>query len=271
MPELPEVEVRRRWIDAHALDQTIRRVSVAAPRLLETVSVRALARALQRRRFERTQRHGKLIFVRLDDDNWLVLHFGVDGELAGYSQARDAPPHARLVIEFESGFHLAYVSHRKLGHIALVADPRRYVADKGLGPDALALDRTTFTARVRQQLRRRIKAWLMDQRPIAGIGNVYSDEILFQARLHPRRVTGGCTTAELDRLFDCMREVLSAAIATGADPARMPAGSLLPVRRRGGACPRCAAPLDTVRIAGRTGYFCPQCQPNRPAAPSHCL
>jgi formamidopyrimidine-DNA glycosylase len=259
MPELPDVETYRRYLDAHALDQTIERVSVLSPRLLEDVSAHSLARGLKQHRLRSTHRHGKYLFVRLDDARWLALHFGMDGELAYYEHPREPPPHTGVLIGFANGFDLAYVSTRKLGRMTLIADPEEYVARKRLGPDALMLDRKAFLATARQA-RHAAKAWLMDQQVIAGVGNIYSDEILFHAGVQPQRPIRGCSDAELTRLFASMRKVLDAAVAAGADPSRMPRDFLLQARHAGGACPRCGALLRTLRAMGRTAYFCGHCQ-----------
>jgi formamidopyrimidine-DNA glycosylase len=259
MPELPDVEIFRRRVDSKALNQAIERVEVVAPALLEGVSARALARALVQHRFALTERHGKHLFVRIERGDWLVLHFGMDGDLAYYGRAGERPPYAGIVIDFDNGFHLAYVSARKLGRIALAHDPQAYAAKKHLGPDALALDRGTFVALARRA-RGAVKTWLMNQRVMAGVGNIYSDEILFQARLQPKRELGTCSDADLGRLFDSLRKVFRSAIAARADPERMPREFLLPARRADGSCPNCGARLRTLRSAGRTTYFCARCQ-----------
>ena len=259
MPELPDVEIYRRRLDSKALNQAIERVQVAAPALLEGISPRGLARALVRHRFALTQRHGKHLFVRIDRGDWLALHFGMDGDLAYYGPAGERPSYAGVVIDFGNGFHLAYVSSRKLGRITLARDPHDYVAKKHLGPDALALDRKTFVALARRG-RGAVKTWLTNQRVIAGVGNIYSDEILFQARLHPKRELGTCNDADLGHLFDSMRKVLRSAIAARADARRMPHRFLLPARLARGYCPNCGARLRTLRAAGRTTYFCAHCQ-----------
>jgi formamidopyrimidine-DNA glycosylase len=100
----------------------------------------------------------------------------------------------------------------------------------------------------------------MDQHSIAGIGNVYADEILFHARLRPQRDIPALGPRELKRLFQSLRKVLKKAIEARADPARMPRSFLLPRRQRGGRCPRCKARISTIAVGGRTAYYCPKCQ-----------
>ncbi|HUF29111.1 MAG TPA: hypothetical protein VMM77_00510 [Gemmatimonadaceae bacterium] len=120
----------------------------------------------------------------------------------------------------------------------MAGSPRRFVEAHRLGPDALALDMAGFGKLVAAK-RGAIKSWLMDQHAIAGIGNVYADEILFQAGIHPRRSASALDRRELSRLFTKLQKVLRKAIAARADPARMPKSFLLPRRRRGALCPRC--------------------------------
>jgi formamidopyrimidine-DNA glycosylase len=255
MPELPDVETYRRYLGARTLRQRIRRVEVAAPSLLPDISERKLRGALVGRRFRSTRRHGKHLFVRIGDERWLMLHFGMTGSPSYY---RHGPPrYTRLLIDFERGGYLA--DPRKLGRIALASSPREFVRSHRLGPDALALGRAAFRA-LASRNRGAIKPWLMNQRVIAGIGNIYADEILFQARIHPRRGVDALERRELARLFTSLRGVLQKAIAAHADAARMPQSFLLPRRRRGARCPRCGARIKSMAVGARTAYYCPKCQ-----------
>lgn len=259
MPELPDVETSKRYLDATALHQTIERVHIEAPELLEGLSPQGLGRALTQHRFERTRRHGKYVFVQLDTGRWLVLHFGMSGRLAYYEHEQKEPPTAQLRIDFDNGYHLAYIAPRKLGHIALTDDAGDFIAAHKLGPDALALDFEHFRKRGAGH-RGAVKSWLMNQQVMAGIGNIYADEILFQAGIHPQRPLTELGQDECERLFKSLRKVLDAAIAAQADPARLPASFLLPQRHKGGGCPVCGTPLETVAVSGRTAYRCSRCQ-----------
>lgn len=136
---------------------------------------------------------------------------------------------------------------------------------KSWGPDALdrRFDFDAFKTAVRG-LKRDVKSVLMDQEIVAGIGNIYSDEILFQARINPAERIDKLTPGQLERLFLEMRKVLKTAIARGAGSEqfveRMPKGSLLPQRNKGGRCPRCRSLLKVFKLGGRTAYCCPRCQ-----------
>ena len=152
-----------------------------------------------------------------------------------------------------------------IGRVGLVEDAADFIADEQQGPDALdrRFDFAAFRTAV-LGLRRDVKSFLMDQQIVAGIGNIYSDEILFQARIDPAARIDKLSPSELERLFLEMRQVLETAIACGAGSEqfvdRMPKGSLLPERKKEGRCPRCRSPLKILKIGGRTSYCCPECQ-----------
>ncbi len=260
MPELPDVETYKRYLDATALHQPIARIRVGAQRLLHGISPQALGRRLDGHSLESTGRHGKYLFVRVDEAGWLVLHFGMTGKLR-YAKSPDSTPrHVELLLQFENGAALAYIAPRKLGRIDWAEAPDDYVAARGLGPDALRLDYTTFRERARSR-RGRVKSWLMNQAALAGIGNIYSDEILFQAKIHPRRAVAELDGTTLQTLHRVLGRVLRQAIDAHANPDSMPRSFLLPHRAAGGRCPRCGAQVDAIRVAGRTSYYCPRCQP----------
>ncbi len=259
MPELPDVEIERRYFEAHALHQAVARTSVPAPDVLEATSPARLQHALKGHAFVETRRHGKHLFARFDGRQWLHLHFGMSGRL-DYDEDDVRPAHACVVFHFRGHHRLAFVAPRRLGAVGLTADPRSVIEDRGLGPDALALSREAFLEAA-AGTRRQAKAWLMDQSVLAGIGNVYSDEILFQAGIHPRRNLDELGEAERRALFETMHEVLEAAIEAQADPERMPEDWLLPHREDGARCPRCDGPVEQVDAAGRTARYCPRCQP----------
>ena len=180
MPELPEVEARRAYLDATALRQTIERARVHDKRLVQEVTPRQLQARLKGARPLSTDRHGKHLFARLSTREWLVFHFRMTGDLVYYEKAEKKPENGGVTLDFDTGSHLAYVSKRILGHVAWTPDREAYVRERGLGPDALA--RAFTLARFRERLAGRtakVKSALMDQALIAGIGNVWADEILF--------------------------------------------------------------------------------------------
>ena len=263
MPELPDVETYKRYLDATSLRQKIENVDVEDARLLAGTTTRKLARALAHHRFERTHRHGKYLFAGLDSGQWLMMHFGLSGRLAYFKRTADTPPYTQVLIHFTNGSHLAYVEPRKLGRLALTDGPPQFVDRHRLGPDALTLGLREFLA-LADDRRGNIKSCLLDQHAIAGIGNVYGDEILFHARLHPQRMVRGLSKRDLRLLHRKLQYVLRRAIAVRADPVAMPRTWLLPHRRKGGHCPRCKAQLRQATIGGRPSYYCPRCQSMAP-------
>jgi formamidopyrimidine-DNA glycosylase len=261
MPELPDVETLRRYFDATALHQDIGDVEVLSRQVLEETNQRKLEEGLAGHSFKGTRRHGKYMFAGLDSGGWLVLHFGMTGDLKYFKDMQKDPEHDRLLVSFTNGYHLAYVSQRKLGEVRLIEDVDAFVEAKELGPDAMSddLDQATFKELMGSK-RGMVKSALMDQSTIAGIGNVYSDEILFQAGIHPRMQVGDLDETRLETLYREMRQVLEVAIDRQAQPADLPEDYLLPHRDPDGLCPRCGQPLKQVKVSSRTAYYCPNRQ-----------
>lgn len=270
MPELPDVENFRRVVDGGGLGCQIAGVAVDDDRILESVTPRRLGARLRGAAFVETRRHGKHLLVRYapgtGDGGWVTLHFGMTGGVARVGQGESQPPYTRVRFDFEDGGHLAYTSRRMLGHVGLADDADAFIRSHQLGPDALdpGFDNDAFADCLRD-VRREIKSALMDQTVIAGLGNVYVDEILFQARLHPKTRLETLDDKALRDLYRVMRRVLKVAIRNGAGTEevskRLPSGYLLPHRTKGARCPRCGTTLAKETVAGRTTWYCPRCQP----------
>jgi len=261
MPELPDVQVLKAYVDATALHQRIRGVGIDADGLLEDVSRRTLGRHLRGHRLEATRRHGKHLFVSIGGDDWLRLHFGMTGALAYFKQRPAQLDHVRLRLDFANGYHLAYRNTRGFGAIGLVDDVDAFVAAAHLGPDPLADDFDLGAFRqVLAERRGPIKRVLMDQSVLAGVGNVYADEILFRAGLRPTARTERLRGGTVKRLYHALGTILRRAISARGDVDRMPRSFLLPRRRPGGECPRCGRTLRITTVSGRTTYWCPRHQ-----------
>jgi len=275
VPELPDVENLRCYFDATALHKRIERVKVRDARLLET-SASKVHSVLEGRRFTETARRGKRLFARACDDGgggatkdvdrdgceWLALHFGMTGSLEFFEVTGARPRGTALEIGFEDGGTLAVTTTRRLGKIGVARSPQQYAREHGLGPDALEVGRDEFVETIGRR-RGSVKAALMNQSAIAGIGNIYADEVLFQAGVHPETPAAEVDRATLAELWRVMRRVLRTASDRAADADEMPRGWLLHARNHGADCPRCDGSVEKLSVSGRPTYICPACQHKR--------
>ena len=259
MPELPEVETFKEYLNSTSLHQRITNVAVRDAYVLKRVSPRELARRLKGRRFENSHRHGKHLFVRASDELWLRLHFGMTGSLEYLNHDEASPKTARVLFNFANNRRLAFDDQRKFGEIELIEDVDEFLQTRGLGPDALEISFSQFKAIVEKH-RGAVKAILLNQQLIAGIGNLYADEILFRSRMHPATEATRLSGDDLRRLFRATRYVLERAIALKTDFNRLPKSWLLTHRGKQGRCPRCGRALESATIGGRTSWFCAHCQ-----------
>jgi len=264
MPELPDVECYRRHLTATSLGRAIADVTVRKAKVLELPAAR-LRKALRGRRMKATRRRGKHLLVALDDGRWLTLHFGMTGRLLHFKDPADDPKYDRVRFDFTDGTHLAFDDRRQLGRIGLTRDADAFFDEHELGPDALdpALSEARFVVLFAGK-KGNVKAALMDQSLVCGVGNIFSDEILFQARIDPRAKVQVLGRAELGRLYRALRKVLKTAVARGAGSEAfveaLPKSFLIPHRAKDARCPRCRGPIKILKFSGRTAYYCPACQ-----------
>ncbi|MFC0106300.1 Fpg/Nei family DNA glycosylase [Kibdelosporangium aridum] len=254
MPELPDVEGFRRVLADHATGRRIKGVSVFDRGVLRGVSVSRLEQALTGASLGKPWRHGKWLVVPVTGGKpALILHFGMTGGLF-WVAAGDRHRHDRVVLHFDNG-DLSYRDMRKLQGLRL-AVPDRVLA--GTGPDALELPRDDLRGVLGGQ-KRQIKAALVDQSVLAGLGNLLADEILWRARIHPRQVCAELDNSDFARLHAKMGTVLKQSIKDGRVPSRK---SWLTGRRdeESGSCPRCGTVLKHGRVNGRGTVWCPRCQ-----------
>lgn len=269
MPELPEVETVVRSLRPRLCGRRIVAFASSWPRQVQP-SPAALRRAALGRTIERVERRGKYIVLALDDASALLWHLKMSGRFEWDADCAAERAHVRARLELSDGQRLLFCDARKFGRISHVSDPAAALAH--LGPEPLERG---FSARRLGRLlagrRRALKALLLDQGFVAGLGNIYSDEALHRARLHPLRRADGLAAAEVRRLHRAVRAVLRQGIAlcgTSLDWV-YPGGRMqtrLRVYGRGGrACARCGAAIARIRVAQRSTHFCPGCQ--RPAGP----
>jgi formamidopyrimidine-DNA glycosylase len=281
VPELPEVETVARDLARHLLGATIVGARGDWPRAIAShPSVEAFATAVAGRRVEAVGRRAKLVVVRLSGDAALTIHLKMTGQLFVVPAGAPADRHVHVVLELADGRELRFRDVRKFGRIGCwpvdpatgeVLDP---AAGGGLfagtGPEPLedAFTVRVFRARLRGR-RGRLKPLLLDQSFIAGVGNIYADEALWRARLHPLRTAPTLRPADEARLYRALREVLAEAVArrgSSIDDYTAPDGDgsmqerLEAYGRAGEACPRCGRPIRRVVVGGRATHFCSWCQ-----------
>ena len=263
MPELPDIEANALQLRQHSLGRKIARIALHDPGRLRASNPADLEAALTGHAIDAVERHGKVLFLKISCGWKLVVHFGMTGHLTALEDGTAEPAHCRLHLLFQDGGGLAFTDLRRLGWVELTDDPAHYLRSQDIGPDVLTLDAETFARRVAGK-RGQLKTALMDQSVVAGLGNVWADEVLFQAGLRPDVKAHAQKPEVLRTLHATIRRVLPAAVAHGADPKRLPESFLTP--RRGldnPTCPACGDALETPKIAGRTAYLCPTCQPGR--------
>jgi formamidopyrimidine-DNA glycosylase len=271
MPELPEVETVRRQLAPAIEGARIERIEITDPRWCDPLSAVDLAGAVEGRTVERLHRHGKYLDWELSDDVHLLMHLRMTGTLL--LNPPTPPRYARVRIDLGSQT-LWFCDPRRFGTGQLVLggeELTRFLAAR-LGIEPFAKQFTGPLLRALAKGRRGpIKPFLLNQRNIAGIGNIYADEALFGARIHPRRAAGSLTAAQYTLLAGSIREALAAGIdAHGAsiddfrdlDGAR---GSFqdrfLVHRRAGSSCPVCGTTIEKIVVGGRGTYVCRRCQP----------
>jgi len=261
MPELPEVEHQLKYFSRTALGQCVERVIITAGNIIRRPSARAFARGLPGRCFVDAERRGKYLIVSLDDGRALILHFGMGGDLRYYKLPEDRPDYTRIEFILTSGWRLAFTCPRKICRVMLVDDPAHVPAIREMGPEPLG-SRFSFgflERLVEERPRRQIKPLLMDQKMIAGVGNIYADEILFEARVRPDRLASTLTEEEIKRIHRQTRRVLRRSIRTAGDE-DFPTEFLVSRDARGAMCRVCSRPIEKKRIGSRTAHFCSYCQ-----------
>jgi formamidopyrimidine-DNA glycosylase len=272
MPELPEVETIRRHLAPLVEGRRIAALQVLDPRWSRPLAPAELAAAVEGRRVERLGRRGKYFEWELSDEVFLLMHLRMTGTLL-YA-APEPAPHTRVRLRLDDGGEVLFTDPRRFGtgELALGGEARDafFAARLGVEPLGEGFSGEHLYALSRGR-RAPIKAFLLDQRRVAGVGNIYADEALFAARIHPLRPAGRITRAQAAALRDAVVAALEAGIeAKGAtiDDFRDPDGvsgtfqdTFRVHLRAGRPCPVCATPVVKLRAAGRGTYVCPRCQP----------
>ncbi len=245
---------------AGATDRVVIRVEVGDGRILDGVTVRKLAGTLTGKQFVDVRRHGKQAFLLIEGGGAVGIHFGMSGRPVFLEEGESPPPHSRVVFSFADRTSFVFRCPRMFGKVRLLADVDQFLASRRLGPDALAADLPTFRTALDGR-RGAVKGVLLNQGVLAGIGNVYADEVLFQTGIDPRTPGSSIDAEDHRRLHRALKRIFRTSLARDTDWAAVPATWLIPHRGRKGRCPRCHGPLDTGTVAGRTTFWCRACQP----------
>jgi len=257
MPELPEVETFKRYLDKTSLNQSIIDVKVTDNRILNTEEVQ-LKKSLKGKKFESSTRHGKYLLVYLNPQ-YLVMHFGMSGDLKYYDDKEEPPKFSKVIFKFNNGFNLAYLSIRMFGKVSVVNSREEFIENKKLGPDAYKMSFEEF----QEALHGRsaiAKNALLNQSFIAGVGNIYSDEILFRTKIHPKTNINSLNDDKVKELYINIIDVLVYGIKKKGDLSTYPNEFLIPHRKKEEKCPICNSDITRFEISGRHGFFCPSCQ-----------
>ncbi len=272
MPELPEVETIRRQLAPHLEGRLIVDARILDPRWTRPGPPAPVQAELSGALVERVGRAGKYLVWSLSDERYLLMHLRMTGTLLFDPSA--APPHTRVMLELDDGHRLVYVDPRRFGTGHLLhgeAARNEYLAAR-IGVEPLTPEFTVeYLSRLGRDRTAPVKAFVLDQRRVAGVGNIYADEALFRAGVHPLRPAGGLTGADWARVRDGIEEALSAGIeAKGAsiddfrhvDGARGSFQDRFMVHLRAGQpCPRCGHTIRKIVVGGRGTYVCERCQP----------
>ena len=268
MPELPEVENTRQYLLRSGLvGRRLGAPDIAWAKTVHEPSVGEFIEGVAGRTVTDLRRRGKYLIASLDDEQFLVLHLGMTGALRIHDAQREPPPMVRHTFPLDDGREMRFIDPRKFAHLWLLADPSD--AMSRMGPEPLE---PSFTVTVLAELLNRrkapMKALLLEQSVIAGIGNLYADESLFLSGIHPERLANSLTDNETRLLHAAIVQALSKSVAAYAaareaewpdppvalSPWTIPRAADLP-------CPNCGAAVQMIRVRGRSSWHCPSCQP----------
>ena len=274
MPELPEVETIKNDLEPLLVGRRFTEVAVGDDTAVQKPSVEVFRSGLIGRSIVGLGRRGKFLIFRLDNGRVLIVHLRMTGNLLATEACRRLPKElanarVRAVFRFDDGSTLSFIDRRRMGRMWLVADQEEVVGK--LGPEPLSPD---FTVDVLAELMARhrapIKAVLCDQGIVAGVGNMYADEALFESRIHPLTPAADLSRAKVKRLYSAIRGILTTAITNkgaSVDTYFRPDGNrgaahyeFKVAHRLGETCPVCGGPIERIRVRGRGTYFCSKCQ-----------
>ena len=267
MPELPEVETIRNELFPHIIGSRFTKVTVLDAKLVRQLSVEELCQKLAGKKINNLERRGKYLIFHLSGGEVLIIHLKMSGALLLNPEQADR--YARVIFDLDNGSRIIFTDRRRLGALWLVGNKQSIIGKLGPEPLTPAFTSQTLAKRL-QKHKAPIKAVLLDQSFIAGIGNMYADEALFAAGIHPLRQANSLSPQETKKLHKATVDILRSAIDSGGasvDTYKRPQGTLgtahfnFCVAHRGGKpCPKCGMPIQRLAVRNRGSYFCPNCQ-----------
>lgn len=275
MPELPEVETVKRGLSKQLPGRKITAVKVLREASVETPDVASFKRSLKSRIFTKIERRGKYLLFFLETGDGLVIHLRMSGRLLLMPSSSKKPPYLRVEFSLDDGNSLFFDDMRVFGRVWYVPAGNTFESIvsglQNLGPEPLESLHVNYLGQALRNKSQPIKATLLDQTVIAGIGNIYADEALHLAGINPSRPAKTLSSSELKTLIRRIQEVLSNAIVLGGSTLRNYTNEsgvngnyqheAYVYGRNGAACRLCKTTIQRVRLAGRSSHFCPQCQP----------
>ncbi len=273
MPEMPEVEIIRRYLDKMAAGKKIMDLDIRLPRMIKWPDTEGFRALVTGRTIKAMNRRGKYLLLELDNGNEVVFHLRMTGRLVYEPTGKTSDSYARVIFHLQGGASLVYGDTRTLGTIHGIRPEERAML-KGLaemGPEPLSADFTpTYLYETASKRKVAIKSFLLNQKYIGGIGNIYADEALFLAGIHPLRPAQSLSREECGRLRESVNKVIAAGIEDGGTTFRDyqngegGQGShqehLYVYGRKGEPCRSCGSPIERITVGGRGTHFCPQCQ-----------
>ena len=276
MPELPEVETLARGLEREIAGRRVLSVELGKTDFMDNPA--EIERELTGTQIQRVERYGKFMLLRLRrseetggrvEESALLVHLGMTGTMVPRPVSEVRAKHTHLVALLDDGRELRYIDPRRFGRIALLAGEKLRQELQRFGADPLQISQDEFGRRIRGR-RARIKAMLLDQGVLRGVGNIYADESLWKAKIHPARIGARLSAEEVKRLHGALQQILEKAIVLRGssisdflDAEGEPGEYQLHHKaygREGKACYRCKLPIRRILVAGRSSFFCPNCQ-----------
>jgi formamidopyrimidine-DNA glycosylase len=273
MPELPEVETIHRGLYKNTIGLKITDVAVFLPKIINTTPAQ-FSNIVVGKTIIDAQRRAKIIIIELSNDYSLLIHLKISGQLLYLPRTTPIKKHTHIIFDLNNKYQLRFWDLRQFGYVKLLkeSDVIKFFHDMKFGPEPLEKSFTLnyFRELLEDRSNARIKPLLMDQTFISGIGNLYADEILFYARVHPLRKPSSLTDNEINKIYQGIKKILDLAIKKRGSSVELyvdvegrPGGYVPYIKaynREGEHCSRCRADIKRIKIGSRSAYFCPHCQ-----------